>query len=265
MPSITVKQLRNFIPRKQERFSTLKSGIIFISKGSLSFRHSDGTDALLEAGNFTFYSSDQFVNIVTDKEDGEFSATCLDFSLDLCQRFVAETEASEFSHGPNKFIKFNQTDSEIYDLKETILNLASSPQKNDYALTQLGLGLLSLMVEQYPALLVTISSASRTTVAQKVIHYIEQNIEKNISLDTLSSYMGLSITTLKRRLSDENVSFSKLLIIKRIVHAATLLRVSTKTISQVALESGFKNTAHFTTAFKKYYGMTPTMFRSFVE
>ncbi len=67
------------------------------------------------------------------------------------------------------------------------------------------------MVEQYPALPVIIARASRLTVTQKVIHYIEQNIENNISLDTLASYMGMSPATLKRRLSAEGSFIFKLI------------------------------------------------------
>jgi AraC-like DNA-binding protein len=142
------------------------------------------------------------------------------------------------------------------------MSLVHSSTQNDYALTQLGLGLLSLMVEQHPALLVIIARASRLTVTQKVIHYIEQNIENNISLDTLANYMGMSPATLKRRLSAEDLSFSNLLKIKRIAHAATQLRTSNKSITQIAYESGFKSAAHFSTVFKTYHGKTPKNFRS---
>lgn len=264
MSSITVTQFRNFIPRKRERYPASKNGIFIVSKGCISFVLPDGTEASLQAGDFTLYNSGQIKDITVDTENGEFSATCLDFDLDIFQKFSNQFSDLESTRVPNQYIKFNQTDTEICELKDLIMSLAHSSTKNDYALSQLGLGLLSLMVEQYPALLVIIARASRLTVTQKVIHYIEQNIENNISLDTLASYMGMSPATLKRRLSAEDLSFSNLLKIKRIAHAATQLRTSTKSITQIAYESGFKSAAHFSTAFKTYHGKTPKDFRSLI-
>ncbi len=120
------------------------------------------------------------------------------------------------------------------------------------------------MVDKHPSLASTIASAAKLTVTQKVIYYIEQNIENNISLDTLANYMGMSPATLKRRLSAEDLSFSNLLKIKRIAHAATQLRTSNKSITQIAYESGFKSAAHFSTAFKTYHGKTPKDFRTLI-
>ncbi|CAK1755887.1 helix-turn-helix domain-containing protein [Vibrio crassostreae] len=264
MSSITVTQFRNFIPRKRERYPASKNGIFMVSKGSISFMLPNGTEASLQAGDFTLYNSGQIKDITVNTENGEFSATCLDFDLAIFQKFINQFSDLESTRIPDKYIKFNHTDTEIYQLKELIMSLANSSSQNDYALTQLGLSLLSLMVEQYPALLVIIARASRLTVTQKVIHYIEQNIENNISLDTLASYMGMSPATLKRRLSAEDLSFSNLLKIKRIAHAATQLRTSDKSITQIAYESGFKSAAHFSTAFKTYHGKTPKDFRSLI-
>lgn len=224
----------------------------------------NGTQASLQAGDFTLYNSGQIKDITVNTENGEFSATCLDFDLTIFQKFINQFSDLESARIPDKYIKFNQTDTELCQLKDLIMSLANSSSQNDYALTQLGLSLLSLMVEQYPGLLAIIARASRLTVTQRVIHYIEQNIENNISLDTLASYMGMSPATLKRRLSAEDLSFSNLLKIKRIAHAATQLRTSDKSITQIAYESGFKSAAHFSTAFKTYHGKTPKDFRSLV-
>ncbi|MCC4818271.1 AraC family transcriptional regulator [Vibrio lentus] len=264
MSSITVTQFRNFIPRKRERYPASKNGIFIVSKGSISFTLPDGTEASLQAGDFTLYNSGQIKDIDVDTENGEFSATCLDFDLSIFQKFINQSGDLESLRVPQEYIKFDRADIQIRELKELTMSLADSSPKNDYALTQLGLALLSLMVEKHPALLVIIARAARLTVTQKVIHYIEQNIENNISLDTLASYMGMSPATLKRRLSAEDLSFSNLLKIKRIAHAATQLRTSAKSITQIAYESGFKSAAHFSTAFKAYHGKTPKDFRSLI-
>ncbi|MFB9142131.1 helix-turn-helix domain-containing protein [Vibrio artabrorum] len=265
MSLITVTHIRNFIPRKRERYPASKNGIFIVSKGRISFNLPDGSEASLQAGDFTLYNSSQLKDITINTEYGEFSATYLDFDLSIFQTFMNQFGDFELNQQPDEHIKFNKTDIEIHQLKELILSLANSSTQNNYALTQLSLGLLSLMVEQYPALLLTIAQASNLTVTQKVIHYIDHNIENSISLDTLARYMRMSPATLKRRLSAEDLSFSNLLKIKRIAHAATLLRASNKSITQIAYESGFKSAAHFSTAFKAYHGQTPKDFRALIE
>ncbi|KWT99902.1 helix-turn-helix domain-containing protein [Vibrio toranzoniae] len=264
MPSITITQFNNFIPRKRERYPISKNGIFMVSKGSISFMLPNGTEASLQAGDFTLYNSGQIKDITVNTENGEFNATCLDFDSAIYQNFINQFSDLDSAQLPGKYLKFNQTDTEICHLKELIISLADSSSQNDYALVQLSLALLSLMVEKYPALLVLIARASSLTVVQKVIHYIEQNIENNISLESLASYMEMSPATLKRRLSAENLSFSNLLKIKRIAHAATQLRTSNKSITQVAYESGFKSAAHFSTAFKTHHGQTPKDFRAVI-
>ncbi|MDW2335269.1 AraC family transcriptional regulator, partial [Vibrio sp. 1069] len=122
--------------------------------------------------------------------------------------------------------------------------------------------LLSLMVEVQPDILSIIDDASSLTASQKAIKYIEKNIEKDITLEGLAAHMSMSIATLKRRLAAENLSFSQILKVKRINYAATQLRVSQKSITEIAFESGFKSAAHFSTAFKSIYNITPKDFRN---
>ncbi|NMU27024.1 helix-turn-helix transcriptional regulator, partial [Vibrio parahaemolyticus] len=73
---------------------------------------------------------------------------------------------------------------------------------------------------------------------------------KDITLEGLAAHMSMSIATLKRRLAADDLSFSQILKVKRINFAATQLRKSEKSITEIAFESGFKSAAHFSTAFK---------------
>ncbi|MDF5425776.1 AraC family transcriptional regulator, partial [Vibrio parahaemolyticus] len=124
------------------------------------------------------------------------------------------------------------------------------------------MALLSLMVEVEPNILSIIDDASSLSDSQKAIKYIEGNIEKDITLEGLAAHMSMSIATLKRRLAADDLSFSQILKVKRINFAATQLRKSEKSITEIAFESGFKSAAHFSTAFKSVYNMTPKDFRN---
>ncbi|WP_249421636.1 helix-turn-helix domain-containing protein [Escherichia fergusonii] len=41
-------------------------------------------------------------------------------------------------------------------------------------------------------------------------------------------------------------------------HALNLIKKSSKSVAEVAYESGFRSSSSFCTAFRKYYGITPT-------
>jgi len=262
MPSIEITRFSNFIHRKKERYPASKNGIFFVSKGTLSFTQPSGVKGCLSAGEFSLYNSGEIQNVEIEPEDGQFSALSIDFDLAIFQEYRNQFDDVEIPRPTNQYIKFDRSHAEICTLKDLIITLVDSNSENNFALTQLGMSLLSLIVEKEPPLLATVAKAAQLSATQKVIYYIESNIENDISLESLAIYMGMSTATLKRRLASENLSFSNLLKIKRINHAATQLRATNKSITQIAYESGFKSAAHFSTAFKGLQGLTPKEFRS---
>ncbi|EBC5055209.1 helix-turn-helix domain-containing protein [Salmonella enterica] len=62
---------------------------------------------------------------------------------------------------------------------------------------------------------------------------------------------------MKRKLDSEGNSFRKIYLDARMSVSLNLLRTTTKSISTVATESGFKSCSNFSTTFYKYYGITP--------
>lgn len=262
MSSIEVTKFSNFIHRKKERYPASKNGIFLVTNGAISFTQPSGVKGHLKKGDFSLYSSGEIQDVEIELSEGEFSGLSLDFDLSIFQEYRNQFDDIEIPQPPKRYIKFNQSDAHICQLKDLILDLIASDNTNHFALSHLGISILSLMVEQHPSLLAIIAKASQLSATQKVIYYIENNIENDISLDSLAIYMGMSTATLKRRLASENLSFSNLLKIKRINHAATQLRATNKSITQIAYESGFKSAAHFSTAFKGFQGLTPKEFRS---
>lgn len=262
MPSIEITRFSNFIHRKKERYPASKNGIFFVSKGSLSFTQPAGIDGCLNAGEFSLYNSGEIQNVEIELDDGQFSALSIDFDLSIFQEYRNQFDDIEIPRAPSQYIKFDRSHTDICTLKDLIVTLVESGSENNFALSQLAMSLLSLIVEKEPSLLATVAKAAQLSATQKVIYYIESNIENDISLESLAIHMGMSTATLKRRLASENLSFSSLLKVKRINHAATQLRTTNKSITQIAYESGFKSAAHFSTAFKGLQGLTPKEFRS---
>lgn len=92
---------------------------------------------------------------------------------------------------------------------------------------------------------------------------IEENISQPCSLIDLAHLVGTNECTLKkgfRALLDTSVySYWNDLKMQK---AYTMLQESDTSIADIALDTGFKTPQHFSTAFKKKYGITPGKVRS---
>ena len=78
-------------------------------------------------------------------------------------------------------------------------------------------------------------------------------------MNEIASYTGRSLATFKRdfkKVSD--LTPEKWLIRKRLEVAYRLIKEEHRKVVEVYAEVGFKNPSHFSTAFKKQYGIPPT-------
>ena len=78
---------------------------------------------------------------------------------------------------------------------------------------------------------------------------------------TVARALAMSGRTLQRRLAAEGVSYQQVVDSARKEAAARYLTDSTLAISEVAYLVGYSEPAPFHRAFKRWYGMTPEMFR----
>jgi len=77
------------------------------------------------------------------------------------------------------------------------------------------------------------------------------------SLEEIAQQMGVSPRTLKRRLADQDTSYSALLDELRQERALLLLRDESLSREQIAERLGYSDAANFTRAFRRWTGKTP--------
>lgn len=96
----------------------------------------------------------------------------------------------------------------------------------------------------------------------KVTEYMEANVDKNITLESIASLIGLSARHF-RRLFRTSTGFrpSEMFTNIRLQKAARDLRYSRKNIIDISLDCGFSQPQHLATAFRRKFGLTPTEFR----
>lgn len=91
---------------------------------------------------------------------------------------------------------------------------------------------------------------------------IESNLEnEDFTIDTLTTEMAMSRSVLYKKIKSLTGSNPKdLLKEMKMKKAAELLGENRYSINEIAYLTGFPNAKYFSTAFKKYYGITPTKF-----
>jgi AraC family transcriptional regulator, exoenzyme S synthesis regulatory protein ExsA len=91
---------------------------------------------------------------------------------------------------------------------------------------------------------------------------IESNLQFNLGIEDYALIAGMSISTFKRFFQKVfGDSPGQFIINSRLSFAAGLLKKTSKTVQEIAYESGFENAAHFTRMFNKKFKMSPSKYR----
>ena len=95
---------------------------------------------------------------------------------------------------------------------------------------------------------------------ERIVKCINENLSNpEFSVETLTQEVGISRAHLHRKMKElTGVSTSEFIRNLRLEQAARLIRERKINITQITYSVGFNNQAHFSTIFKKRYGMTPT-------
>lgn len=95
---------------------------------------------------------------------------------------------------------------------------------------------------------------------ERIMKVVNENLsDSDFNVEKMCDEVGVSRTQLHRKLKEmTGVPTSEFLRNIRLNEAARLIREHKINITQVSYMVGFANNSHFSTAFKKYFGMSPT-------
>lgn len=97
-------------------------------------------------------------------------------------------------------------------------------------------------------------ASSRALLSSLLIH-------GDANLENLADAAGVSPRTLQRRLNEEDTSFNRLRDEVRFEKARQLLAHPDLSVLDVSHSVGYQNLPHFTRAFRRWSGLTPTRYR----
>jgi len=91
---------------------------------------------------------------------------------------------------------------------------------------------------------------------------IETNIFNNYSIEEIASLANMSLSSFKREFQKHyNTSPAKYIRKRKLEKASKLLTATSLRITEIALDCGFADLAHFSKCFQKEYGHSPTDYR----
>ncbi len=92
-----------------------------------------------------------------------------------------------------------------------------------------------------------------------ILDFMDKNYMFDLTIEDIANFTGRSLASFKRDFKKvSELSPEKWLIDKRLKVAHDKIRNERQKVSDVYLEVGFKNLSHFSSAFKKQFGYSPT-------
>ena len=97
---------------------------------------------------------------------------------------------------------------------------------------------------------------------RKIVRYVDENYNQDITLESLAQKYYISISYLSRKFKEVmDETFSDYLCRKRIEKACHLLDSSNLTVSEIGMVCGYPNCFYFSRTFKKLIGISPSRYR----
>lgn len=92
-----------------------------------------------------------------------------------------------------------------------------------------------------------------------ILDFLNEHYKDDLTIEQIATYTGRSLATFKRDFKKiSTLTPQKWMIKKRLEAAYVKLKEERAKVQDVYWEVGFKNPSHFSTAFKKHYGVSPS-------
>lgn len=104
--------------------------------------------------------------------------------------------------------------------------------------------------------------ANADTLLSEIHKLVEEALPSGIpSVIQVAEYLGMSARTLKRRLADKHLTFRDLVQNIQQSVATDLLKKSSRSVAEIAFQTGFSEQSAFNRAFKRWTGLAPADYR----
>ena len=149
----------------------------------------------------------------------------------------------------------------IENLLENLIWNLLEDEPNKRSMNQITMGLLFLSIINHSENIQISDRSFDRQILLNVLRYIDTSY-KTATLTEFSKKSGLDIYTLSRIIKKQtSQTFRNLLETKRLQQACFLLKNTSMTIEEIALNIGYENLSFFYRLFQKHFGVTPRQYR----
>ncbi len=163
------------------------------------------------------------------------------------------------------FLANHTADSRMFSVPDDILSVVERflpDEDNTAELTEALACLMPICAEIKRQRVFTENKNRYDDIFIEALTIINENYTSQITLDAVAGEIGIDPATLSRKFSQNaKISFVKYINILRCDFAATQIRESDKTFTEIAYLSGFGSIRSFNRTFMKHMNCTPSEFR----
>lgn len=102
-----------------------------------------------------------------------------------------------------------------------------------------------------------LKSALKKSMKEQMVSIVTSDISENWNTNKIAARLCISPSLLKKKLKEENTSYSRVILECRMQKARELLNLQCLPVKQTAYLCGYRNVSYFIIVFKRYYGCTP--------
>lgn len=242
--------------------STPEPVLVYLYSGEQVIEDRD-KKILLQAGDCAFIRRDHRLKMYKNSKDEDlYKGISLTFKRNLLREFYSKMDKSELpKHIPisdENVFKLKTTPA-IESLFQSLTPYFDSNVKPTEGITHLKLqeGIYALLNSNELLYPILFDFAEPWKV--DILEFLNKNYMDELTMEQIASFTGRSLATFKRDFKKiSNLTPQKWLIKKRLEAAYIKLKEEGKKVQDVYFDVGFKNPSHFSTAFKKQYGIPPT-------
>ncbi len=122
--------------------------------------------------------------------------------------------------------------------------------------------IILFFTEQFEVIMSCIGTSTRDSVLDDILHYINHNYTKNITLENIAPLFGYNSSYLGKIFSKKvGENFNSYVDHIRIEHSKELLLNDSSKVYVIAEKVGYRSVDYFHIKFKKYVGQSPAEFR----
>ncbi|EED36765.1 helix-turn-helix- domain containing protein, AraC type [Luminiphilus syltensis NOR5-1B] len=216
----------------------------------------NGREALLTPGSFALYDSTQPYTLAFNEQ---FHQLIVQMPKDVLSRHLMNPEQYTAIPISGQAGLGAVLRNFVFSLAKELRNVQQAPAElSENLVNMIAMAFSSsIMLEQ-----IGDHSVVRDSLKRRIVQYIDNNLcNSELSNQQVAEAQNISTRYLHKLFQGETETIHSLILTKRLEKSAMLLKDSAyagHSIEKVAYSVGFSSPAHFSKAFKKYFGQSPS-------